>query len=241
MKRCPQCGTTYTDETLRFCLADGGSLVPVEEEPTVASPRRDAFKVNFGDQTPGTQPSTFPPPKGSSSGVKILIGLVIAGILGVLAVGAVFVAFVGYEIYRADTAVSTPTPTPTPVFQPTPFAQTSPGTDAEKLAEELLKLQKALEEQERGVNSNRDPNSQDVLSDVSTATVNSPNDGFLALRSLPSSDLGARIARIPHGDKVFVVSCDDTYYTIGSRRGRWCLVEWQQKVGWVFDAWLRFP
>ena len=32
MKRCPSCNTTYTDDSLRFCLADGGILEDVDTE-----------------------------------------------------------------------------------------------------------------------------------------------------------------------------------------------------------------
>ncbi|HEX8653339.1 MAG TPA: discoidin domain-containing protein [Pyrinomonadaceae bacterium] len=33
MKRCPTCRRTYTDDSLRFCLQDGASLLSVSEEP----------------------------------------------------------------------------------------------------------------------------------------------------------------------------------------------------------------
>ena len=47
MKQCPACKTTYTDETLRFCLADGGTLIslPDEEETLIRGDRRD-IRVN---------------------------------------------------------------------------------------------------------------------------------------------------------------------------------------------------
>src|SRR5688500_12326195 len=36
MKLCPNCKTTYSDDTLRFCLADGTSLIPTSSaEKTV--------------------------------------------------------------------------------------------------------------------------------------------------------------------------------------------------------------
>ncbi|MEQ1646623.1 MAG: hypothetical protein ABL959_24425, partial [Pyrinomonadaceae bacterium] len=34
MKQCPSCRTTYTDDTLRYCLADGSSLVAHDDEAT---------------------------------------------------------------------------------------------------------------------------------------------------------------------------------------------------------------
>lgn len=41
MKRCPQCGQTYSDDTLNFCLSDGGALVFMADssfEETVVIP-----------------------------------------------------------------------------------------------------------------------------------------------------------------------------------------------------------
>ncbi|HLM00702.1 MAG TPA: hypothetical protein VK400_06575, partial [Pyrinomonadaceae bacterium] len=40
MKHCPRCQSTYTDDTLQFCLQDGSVLLnasPVAEAPTVAA------------------------------------------------------------------------------------------------------------------------------------------------------------------------------------------------------------
>lgn len=34
MKHCPACGTQYTDDTIRFCLQDGLSLVESRETET---------------------------------------------------------------------------------------------------------------------------------------------------------------------------------------------------------------
>ena len=52
MKHCPACGTQYTDNTIRFCLQDGSSLVesretgtptvPSDETPTVIRNRAPA-------------------------------------------------------------------------------------------------------------------------------------------------------------------------------------------------------
>jgi hypothetical protein len=33
MKRCPTCGSTFTDDSLRFCLQDGATLLPVSDTP----------------------------------------------------------------------------------------------------------------------------------------------------------------------------------------------------------------
>jgi hypothetical protein len=72
---------------------------------------------------------------------------------------------------------------------------------------------------------------------VSSARVDSPNDGFLALRTEPTTRTGARIMKIPQGEKVSVTRCGG-YITSGDRRGRWCWVTYKGTSGWAFDAFL---
>lgn len=46
MKRCPNCGQAYADETLNFCLEDGASLVgePLDGEPTALFSTSNEFR-----------------------------------------------------------------------------------------------------------------------------------------------------------------------------------------------------
>jgi hypothetical protein len=67
--------------------------------------------------------------------------------------------------------------------------------------------------------------------------VNSPRDGFLALRSQPSVNGGYRMVKIPHGTVISVYSCGGLT-TVGGRRGRWCRTVYEDNPGWVFDAYL---
>ncbi len=65
-----------------------------------------------------------------------------------------------------------------------------------------------------------------VYADI--VTVESPRDGFLALRSEPSVKSGARLARIPHATVLELGECrrkadDDT----------WCRTSYQGMTGWV--------
>jgi hypothetical protein len=116
-----------------------------------------------------------------------------------------------------------------------------PDPETERLKKELADLQKQLDEKKSSAaNSGSFPSLDDLDFEFRVATVNSPGDGFLALRSEPSSDYGERLAQIPHGAKINVVSCDSDKITIGSRRGSWCLIEWSGRAGWVFDAWLTY-
>ena len=245
MKSCPKCHATYADETLRFCLEDGTPLVFAEEQPTVV--RQSGYDPNKTEQLPiavtqaardasrlGTRDYTVPPPdpKRSSSLLKVVLVVLGLGFAVLLIAG---VAGVAYYVGGRDTAnTSTPTPTATP----TPAATPSTDDDLAILEREIEKLKKQLED---GSNSN-----SDIFSGVDTgesklgriARVNSPKDGFLALRNLPDHKLGQQIARIPHRAEVQIFSCTGNKTTIDGRSGQWCLVTYEGNVGWVFDAWL---
>ncbi len=235
MKRCPQCGTTYTDATLKYCLTDGSSL---EDADAGAPPtRREGLKIDIPAPPTASGSISEPARGGISTAAKVAIALAIFAVIGaVLIVAAAIMIFVAGDILSARQPVDSPSPPPT---APTPAPSPSPTDAAEELTKKLEELAKKIEEQNSPIEVPKIP-LKDVLGDDSAATVNSPNDGFLALRSLPSTDIGERIGRIPHGSQVVVVSCDEERERVAGRRGRWCLVEWEQRVGWVFDAWLTF-
>jgi hypothetical protein len=64
-------------------------------------------------------------------------------------------------------------------------------------------------------------------------TVNTPGDGFLALRTDPSIRIGSRLAKIPHGTKLDLGEC-----TNDSSGGRWCRTRYGGQSGWVFDRYV---
>lgn len=231
MKKCPQCGTTYTDESLRFCLADGAMLDAVDREEE--SGRGEPLRVDIGSGNRRSVQVTEPAKKGSSALIKtILVLSVLAALAVVVIAAAVGVLYYTRETnYANNQTISTPTPKP----------EATPDPETERLKKELADLQKQLDEKRSSsANGVSFPDIEDLDFEFRTATVNSPGDGFLALRSEPSSDHGDRLAQIPHGAKINVVSCDVDKVTIGSRRGSWCLVEWSGRAGWVFDAWLTY-
>lgn len=238
MKQCPQCRITYTDESLRYCLADGSLLetLSASDEPTVFPPRTNQMRVPI-HTTEQPQPTFQPPAAKSSYGrwIKIVLGLLALGILG-LAVVAVAGVLIYYNSGSRETAVAVTSPAP-----PSPSSST-PDTEKQKLEDELANLQKRIEDQKKSaVNSNPFPPDTDSQpGSLSTATVNSPNDGFLALRSLPDAEYGQRVAKIPHGSKIEVVNCADDSVTIGGRAGHWCLVTYKSYAGFVFDAFLDY-
>jgi hypothetical protein len=249
MKHCPTCGTNYSDDTLRFCLEDGTPLAEGDETATVVRPgeresykteklpsnltipQREALRVDI-PTTRQTTPSTTVITGGSDfPWGKFVVAILVIGLVVVAGAGLLGVAFyMGSN--RNNAAVITPTPTP--------IATPTSDDEKKRLEDEVAKLKKKLEET-NGSNSNSDDSGFD-FSDIpglgGTATVNSPKDGFLALRNLPNADYGERIAKIPHGATVSIFSCADQTVTIDSRTGHWCMVSYNQQVGWVFDPWL---
>ena len=105
MKKCPQCGTVYSDVTLSYCLQDGTPLV-VESQaeiPTVVlgetetAARRDAIRVPIEDpaatasqKSQVTQPAAQPARSGSNTILAVLLTvigmLILFGVIGVLVI-----------------------------------------------------------------------------------------------------------------------------------------------------------
>jgi len=233
MMRCPVCGNQYTDGTLRFCLADGTALVPAEEETTA---RRDAVRVDIPPPDSLRQPAAQPvnEKKGISTIVKVLLGLLAVGAL----VAVVAVAAVVLLIRYAGSGDGSNTR----AVNPTPTASATPSdTEKERLQKELANAQRKLDGQ-KNINraANTAPSPQPSQTGLSTARVNSPNDGFLALRDKPDADYGVRLAKIPHGSVVTLEDCQRQRVTVSGRSGRWCMVTYDGTTGWVFDAWLNY-
>ncbi len=209
MEQCPTCRSTYSDDTLRYCLADGAALSDLDSDAETLL-RRDG-------------PATLPASKSSSSSfVKIAIAVMVLGIVGLIGAGLATVLY--FASSGSDGPVISPSPSATP--------------DAEKarLEKELEELQKKLNEVNTTYPQETPPGFES--DELPTATVNSPNDGFLALRSEPDSERGDRLAQIPHGTVITLENCENERVKIGSRTGRWCMVTYRGQTGWVFDAWL---
>jgi hypothetical protein len=162
--------------------------------------------------------------------------LAVVGVLGIFLIVAivafVLVLYVGISRSKmSDTgngnrnAPTSSSPAPTP------------DNEKQRLQDELANVQKRLAEDEK--NTNRAVSSQPTPNSLGTisARVNSPSDGFLALRSQPNSSSNL-IVKIPHGNAVTVENCNRNKVTIGGRTGRWCLISWNGYQGYVFDAWL---
>ncbi len=247
MKQCPNCKTTYTDETLRFCLADGATLVSVTEpDPTVAFNRQNQVRVDLQKDSapesvatvfsPAVIPAAFPPPS-SQIPEKKGTGWAIIGVLSGLLVFVLlgFAGFAGYVYFQQ----SKENPD---LAKISPNSKTSPDSgedeDLQKKVENLEKQLEAQKDQTPKTLPTPFP-TQTTTTTRQTARANSPNDGFLAMRSEPNTKTGYRIAKIPHGVSLTVIGCPKPTNP-GKIKGRWCQVIYNNQQGWAFDAYMIF-
>ncbi len=251
MKSCPTCRRSYADDTLRFCLEDGTelSLIDEREDPhrtekfpaAVTQAAHNAVRVDIPtSQTTAPRP-TQQTSKSSSLVLKILIAIVALGI--VVVVAAVGLLGLFYYLGSRQTVVSNQSPTPVPTVSPTgsPYEITlGPNDNSQTLEDKIKEIQKKLEEASKPDSNNDIPLDPDDLPSARTAKVNSPNDGFLALRNLPSTEIGSLVAKIPHGSTINVLICSEQSVKVGGRSGHWCMVSYNNQTGWVFDVWLTF-
>ena len=197
MKQCPACAASYPD-TVRFCAADGSTLVPV---------------------TAATAPA--------QSGLS---GTVVAAILGgllVLVAGAFLFMRQQERIAEAEQAAEAAR---------LEVAQAEAATARRQAADAEARAASA-EAAARAVSG---PPIVTASGYSRTARADSPNDGFLALRSQPSSRSGARLAQIPHDAVIHIGDCQPVSQVPGGRVGQWCRTEWAGMYGWAFTGFMRF-
>ena len=231
MKRCPACQTTYTDDSLRFCLTDGNILVnETDDSETVVRPSgRGGVAGLAADRTTGTKPAS----SGASTFLKIAAAVVVLGFLALAVLGLAGAAF--YYGSGGNLAEQTrDDPSPTPSVRPT--------TDLEKerMKDELANIKKKLDDQKTNTTDVVDGDHVPDEGEFVYATAYSPGDGFLALRSAPNSETGTRMTKIPHGARIEIGRCN-AYTTTGrGAYGRWCRARYDGLTGWVFDAFVRY-
>jgi hypothetical protein len=247
MKHCHTCGRNYADDTLRFCLEDGTPLDDVAEQPTVirpgeqgsykteklpsniTTPSYDAMRAETPPADKRTSQITVPSSGAGFPWLKLIVAVLAIGFVVVLGAGLLGVAFYVGSGNKDQSELKTASPTPknTPHVSPTDDKQ---KTDNDDTADSKNKTED---------DSDNPFDDLGIPSDIgSTAEVNSPKDGFLALRNLPNVDLGTRIAKIPHGATINVIMCANDTVTIDTRSGHWCMVSYNDQAGWIFDAWI---
>ena len=234
MKQCPACGSTFTDDTLLYCLADGAKLVDHEaEQETVVRSAGSTEKTEKMNWQP-TLPAGAQTGSDSSSVAVSTKGLKIMLIVALLGVGAIAVLGVLGLMYfntsfgglGANRNRNIPTPSPAPTVN-----------ENDRLRDQIANLEKRLNERTASNKATDIPDKVPMSDTTTSARVNSPGDGFLALRTLPSSQAGDRILKIPHGAVISVGACGPVSRPV-SRTGRWCQASYAGRSGWVFDAYL---
>ncbi len=238
MKQCPNCKTTYTDESLRFCLADGASLIsaPDAAETVRMSFANEPMRVNL---PPDSAPTIFSPPIAQMPPAKKGVSPIIVGILGVLLLLVVGL-FAVYILLRTtrdknSTILVSPTPTASPAVSKTD----APTDETAALKEKLASLERQMQDQKNQKQAAPANTFSPSKQTLTTARANSPRDGFLALRSEPNSETGYRIAQIPHGAVLTILGCPKPS-NIGKMAGRWCQVTYNGQSGWAFDKFMIF-
>ncbi len=247
MKQCPKCKTTYTDDSLQYCLSDGANLLALsnDEKTVQMSFANQPMRVNIPSDS---VPTVFAPPQSvvqnqsSKKGLGLLLGGGFALLLLLVAAGVGAFIFLRQSDNKNTVVAVSPTPTVSTNVSPTATQNTSPtavpNDETAKLKEEMANLKKQIESQ-------KSPKQNLTVSPLTsppngrTARANSPGDGFLALRSEPDSETGYRITKIPHGAELTVLGCPKPS-NVGKMAGRWCQVIYNGQPGWAFDGFMKF-
>jgi hypothetical protein len=243
MKQCPTCKNTYTDDSLAFCLSDGTHLVSTKNEEVTQqfSAANNPIRVNIA---PETSPNAFTPmiqqsqPKsGKGWLIGLLVGVFLLAIVGIGGISALYFMKGGETKpvavleNKADNKNISSTPSVS-------NSATSTPDETAAMKQKLADLEKQIKDQKGKVPTIPTlPNSPATpkVPTVTTAKVNSPGDGFLALRTGPSSETGERIMEIPHGATVTVLACQTA---AKGKKGKWCKVNYNGNAGWAFDGFL---
>jgi hypothetical protein len=190
---------------------------------------------------------SVPPKTSGSNNALLIVGGLVAFLLFVVVVvlAIVLISYSGGSGSKSTLSTSA---------SPSPTAEDSKDDENETLKEKLANLEKQVEEQKKekenrptlDISPTPPPTPKPMTPTpekprpFAVATVYSPNDGFLAMRSAPSADYGERIAKIPHGSSVNLLSCQSNYTVISGKSGRWCRAEYAGRYGWVFDGFLAY-
>ncbi|MGB7069272.1 MAG: SH3 domain-containing protein [Pyrinomonadaceae bacterium] len=226
MKYCPNCGRSYLDLSLSFCLEDGSALLSaIDEQPTIVASR--------------TQ--TVPQAK-RRNGLWFLVLVAGVGFL-VLAGSAAIGAFLYFLPKQADNTNTVSNIRSNEEIRRTSKDSATPTperSDDVDFTESTNSLQKSLDDLKKVMSEMNTDISVERTDSVRIARVNSPRDGYLALRSSPSTETGERLTKIPHGTRIQVRDCESVTETAQGRKGRWCRVTYSGKTGYVADSWLTY-
>ena len=217
--------------------------MPEPAETVQMSPGKTPMQINIPQESTPTFAVTKTTNQSSGSNAGLIIAAVIGSLMFLVIAGAVG----GYFLLKSSTgtannSVSTNSSKNTPnsnrLSETTNPATPTPNDEKDELKEKIAELEKQIQQQKK--QQNQTPFQSSPQNQATSARVNSPSDGFLALRSEPNHERGERLAKIPHGASIQVIGCQDYSTTIAGRRGRWCRVNYGGQHGWAFDAWLSY-
>ena len=164
---------------------------------------------------------------------NMLLALAIVGAIGL---GC------GYELTKREPAQEQPTKetTSSTEEEKRELEKKIADLEKEKLEEKIERLEEEVEEQKKKPapappKKKKTPRPTEL--EMGYMRVNSPGDGWLALRSGPSSQ-SRLLVKIPHRSVVRVDYCGSVVRS-GKLRGRWCEVVYKGRKGWSFDYYLR--
>jgi hypothetical protein len=232
MTRCPTCGRRYDGDAL-FCPADGTALVAAPDgssdgpSPSDTAPRAagsasgelDRLLAQSDPEDDVTIAAAPVPATPQTRGLGAIIAVLVALVVGMGALVLWQQRTVAADAQaRADAAEAV-------------------AEDARREATaqaEAARLDRARADEA----ASRQPATARTFDATYTTTVwaDSPGDGFLALRSGPSTSSGTRLLKIPHGDVLALGACLPPTTSPGGRYGSWCRARYARTDGWVFDA-----
>lgn len=245
MTRCPACGRR-DDAGALFCPADGTALVadaggpPLDDAaPSAALPRAAGSASGELDRLlslpdPEASPVSLPPvqPAPPTAAPPRRLGAVV-GVLVALVAGLVVLLLWQQRTAAAEAQARADTAEAEAV---------SVRRDADAQAETARLDRERIDAEDTAnrADAERQQAAAEAFGAGYTATVwaNSPGDGFLALRSGPTTASGTRLLKIPHGDALALGGCLAPTTSPGGRYGAWCRARYAGTDGWVFDAFL---
>lgn len=210
MKKCPNCQQIFDDDTI-FCTNDGTTLIADSGQHRFGGFQRSGDMPTQYVQRPQNTPS--PPTAPSNRWIFPLVGI-LCGLVVVLG----FVAF--FRESPSDKSVV--------AQKNTEAVESNKNTEARP----SIQVEKTPVPPPPPQPSGNQP--------YPIVTVNSPRDGYLALKSDPCIAPCRTILKIPHGTRLSLGTCKDTFEVADRRRGRWCYVSYGGQTGWIFDAFVTY-
>lgn len=127
MKTCPTCKTTYTDNSLAFCLQDGSQLVTFFDDPETVISARNQFSINpQSNSAPSNWSNPEPQEPKKSRTMLVVLATIVVTVLLIGGVGIGVWMFTknnlqtqviqntNVNVAKPNVNIATPTATPTP-------------------------------------------------------------------------------------------------------------------------------